>query len=378
MDNVRVHNNTAANNIANNYNARAVTFGDNIWLRGNESPEDTKLMVHELAHVAQQRNQPMIQLKTSYQSQLENTFQRSPYIEEGKTKYHIDKNDMCNVTTLAMQLIKLIGNETNTRDAVTSLLIRSKYPKSKRDKLEGMTIADLLITRFYQIKKWKAKLELYFPDRNKDGKLWQRFKEMKDKSGSSFFQMGLPLIIVGLEVLQEANIQGEGESISSKKYALPPKATWSKANARAYFEGKLKNELDSGSAILMSTKLTGGHIVHLNSVISGPTGGVLIDDPFGIRLGFYMKNNSDFRPVILRERNRHFNILKRRLMHNTPLWNELQTLKKGDRFPKNVGERNFYNWEEVAKFKIGKFVNILSKGIAIDFSSLTENSINVE
>ncbi|MEZ4336169.1 MAG: DUF4157 domain-containing protein [Sandaracinaceae bacterium] len=54
LSTVRVHDDTRANEVAKDLNARAFTHGKDIWLARGESDRDTKLMAHETAHVLQQ------------------------------------------------------------------------------------------------------------------------------------------------------------------------------------------------------------------------------------------------------------------------------------------------------------------------------------
>ena len=123
-------------------------------------------------------------------------------------------------------------------------------------------------------------------------------------------------------------------------------------------------KLDAGAAIMLSTALTRkGHIVYLNRIIKGKDGGIVIDDPYGMKLVRYRTNGSRFDPRIMNKRSRNHNILKRRAKYNPDLWNELWKLKKGDRFPKNMGEYNFYTWDEVSKYMIGRSASVLSVAI---------------
>lgn len=55
---VRVHTGPEAESAAAHINARAFTSGHNVWLGAGESPADTRLMAHEVAHVVQQGAAP--------------------------------------------------------------------------------------------------------------------------------------------------------------------------------------------------------------------------------------------------------------------------------------------------------------------------------
>ncbi len=55
LSGVRVHDDIAARQAASDLNARAFTYGSDIWLGPGESEHDTRLMAHEATHVVQQR-----------------------------------------------------------------------------------------------------------------------------------------------------------------------------------------------------------------------------------------------------------------------------------------------------------------------------------
>jgi hypothetical protein len=53
---VRVHTGTESDGLNRSLTARAFTTGNDIFLRGDASPTDSRLMAHELTHVVQQRS----------------------------------------------------------------------------------------------------------------------------------------------------------------------------------------------------------------------------------------------------------------------------------------------------------------------------------
>jgi hypothetical protein len=59
---VRVHSDPQALNLSQNLGARAVTYGDHIFLGPGERSTDLRLMAHETAHVVQQSYAPAVQL----------------------------------------------------------------------------------------------------------------------------------------------------------------------------------------------------------------------------------------------------------------------------------------------------------------------------
>ena len=61
FSNVRIHNNSKANELARTVNARAFTVGNNIFFGNNETTTDKKLLAHELTHVVQRKMKNTIQ-----------------------------------------------------------------------------------------------------------------------------------------------------------------------------------------------------------------------------------------------------------------------------------------------------------------------------
>ena len=58
LHSVRVHTDTHGQDLAQSLSARAVTYGNHIFLGPGERPTDLRLMAHETAHVLQQRAAP--------------------------------------------------------------------------------------------------------------------------------------------------------------------------------------------------------------------------------------------------------------------------------------------------------------------------------
>jgi hypothetical protein len=58
LQDVRVHSDVGAHNVAHSLSTRAVTYGSDIFLGRGERPTDMRVMAHEAAHVVQQRGAP--------------------------------------------------------------------------------------------------------------------------------------------------------------------------------------------------------------------------------------------------------------------------------------------------------------------------------
>jgi hypothetical protein len=83
---VRIHDSPEAATAASSINARAFTYGSDIYLNSGEyrfsTQKGKRLIAHELAHVVQQRNRPVIQRKT-LEEELEQELQAWA-VKEGK------------------------------------------------------------------------------------------------------------------------------------------------------------------------------------------------------------------------------------------------------------------------------------------------------
>lgn len=186
---------------------------------------------------------------------------------------------------------------------------------------------------------------------------WKGFRKLK----GDLILRGEALIMVGLEILEKIGIEGKGERIAGEKIA--DKISAGKESAQKFFEETLQPKLEAGGVIMLSTILPGGgHYVYLNSVVKGSNGGVIIDDPYGMKLRRYLKYGANFTPGIMNQRRKIHQLLKHRIQYNPALWNVLQKLEKGDKFPEYIGERNYYSWAEVSRYHIGRSVNILNIG----------------
>lgn len=76
LGDVRLHTDAAANRVANDYAATALTFGRNIWFAHGayapDQPEGARLLAHEVAHIGQQaRGGPIVQRQATQRSEEE-------------------------------------------------------------------------------------------------------------------------------------------------------------------------------------------------------------------------------------------------------------------------------------------------------------------
>ncbi len=128
------------------------------------------------------------------------------------------------------------------------------------------------------------------------------------------------------------------------------------------YNQKIVPALKEGAEVMVSNKLTsGGHIVFLVSVRDE---GIVINDPYGIMVTGhqYLRNaeliNSTKKSLISNNQA----VFDNRLKLNSGLKSKIiQLLASGGNFPTNSGEKNFYTWDEVKTYQIGKWCNVAYK-----------------
>jgi len=134
-----------------------------------------------------------------------------------------------------------------------------------------------------------------------------------------------------------------------------------KVLAKEDYLKKISKPLSEGAAIMLSTELTGGHIVYLKEIKSD---GLVIHDPYGMRMpGGYVKNNSYIQSAKnkITDAKEAFKIrTKENYSLKKTILDQIDS-NKIKYFTSNLGESNFYSWTEVVKYNIGKWINILYK-----------------
>jgi hypothetical protein len=130
------------------------------------------------------------------------------------------------------------------------------------------------------------------------------------------------------------------------------------------YQTKIAPAVDKGAAVMLSTQLTSkGHIVKLNSIRDD---GLVIDDPNGVLVesqGAYLQNGGDVTPAVVTRIKDNASILDDRLKLHSKLRQELSGLAEAGKgkIPANAGKLNFYSWDDVKKYSIGKWVNLTHK-----------------
>jgi cytochrome c-type biogenesis protein CcmH/NrfF len=136
---------------------------------------------------------------------------------------------------------------------------------------------------------------------------------------------------------------------------------WEIMSKEKYFE-KIVPALKEGAEVMVSNKLTsGGHIAFLVSVRDE---GIVINDPYGIMVKDhkYIRNAEQITETKKTTITSNQSIVDTRLKLNSGMKTKImQLLQSGGNFPSNSGEKNFYTWEEVKTYQIGKWCNVAYK-----------------
>jgi hypothetical protein len=126
--------------------------------------------------------------------------------------------------------------------------------------------------------------------------------------------------------------------------------------SKDYFLATLRPRLAAGAAIMLSTRLTGGHIVLLVAIHDD---GIVIHDPYGMRLtAGYVKNGTANAQRIAGEA---ATTVPRRLAHNPELLAAATDLAARHEPRSDWGRSNFYDYDEVVHYQIGKWSSVLDK-----------------
>jgi peptidoglycan hydrolase-like protein with peptidoglycan-binding domain len=136
---------------------------------------------------------------------------------------------------------------------------------------------------------------------------------------------------------------------------------WEIMSKEKYFE-KIVPALKEGAEVMLSNKLTsGGHIAFLVSVRDE---GIVINDPYGIMVKDhkYIRNAEQVTEAKKATITSNQSIVDTRLKLNSGMKTKImQLLQTGGTFPANSGEKNFYTWDEVKTYQIGKWCNVAYK-----------------
>ena len=243
--------------------------------------------------------------KSGYRSQLDNNYENGQF-----------NDGLCNVTSLAMQLLLIEKDEKGLKERVIQK-INSNGGSITKEKGQKLQLEDLLAIR-----------------------IDQKYGKNKDSSGYLPRQYAWILNDIG----KESSSQVE----SSEHIPGPSKNT---------FLTEVKEAIQGGGSVRVSTGMTGpGHIISLVDVLND---GIIVNDPYGlfVKFGSYILNGSYGHQVTSGVGSE---TLKLRLKHNQSLHSKVISEKGSLERINALGERNFFSWEEMAsnKIGIGKWIDI--------------------
>ena len=229
----------------------------------------------------------------------------------------------CNVTTLAMQLIGLAnGDEARVMESALALCTQHRVSG-----VNASTQLEEILRRLTIVAAGNKEMVDGVP-------AWQ-WSWVLDKTAELFTDL--------VDHVDNAN-----------KY-------WEILTKEKYFS-EIVPALQEGAEVMLSNKLTsGGHIAFLVSVRDE---GIVINDPYGMMVTNhqYVRNAEQVSNTKKGWFTTYKTIIDTRLKLNAGLKTRLlELVESGGNFPNNTGEKNFYTWDEVATYKIGKWCNVAFK-----------------
>lgn len=144
LSGVRVHRDAAADSAARRMNARAFTHKSDIWLRGDQSPRDTRLMAHELTHTVQQGATPA-RVKRSGAPAIQRNDPPSDSVAQRKAREVYEALDGYNEEERALNALK--GHGPAMRSLIASKFSRT-YHQPLKTWLKNQLGGDDLVKAF--------------------------------------------------------------------------------------------------------------------------------------------------------------------------------------------------------------------------------------
>lgn len=332
--------------------------GPSFWLQAREIlSEATKVAMQAGESTDSQSSSAADADGSTYHSQRDNKFHGQIGKGEVESGGDVYADNECNVTSLAMQLHAIAGSEQRLRQAACDLLEKKHNQKLKKDDREEAQIEDLLLRRFF-IDEWAS------------GKKWgETFGAawLKNCKSKKFHQDSACLAYVAKELSESIKEMGptsagtaciwEKKIVDGEEKTVPK---WEMNYLIKYFTS-IKPTIDAGGSAIMGTYTTkGGHIVTLVAVDAD---GIVINDPYGLVLGknAYLRNGDP--RTAAKATFDNFpdakNVLARRAKVNPVHLTALEVTSTN--LPGNMGERVYFNWEEVMAMEIGLWTSVISK-----------------
>lgn len=268
------------------------------------------------------------------------------YANQRDNAYRNDRgvfgDNMCTVTSLSMQLQGIYGSAVAVNLATAALIRRYGGTPPPEAELSGRQCEDVIMLLF---------------DALTAAGVWEQHKDSRSAPFYGGWRNDVP---AGWKYHQSGVCQAYALSLYDEiTYTtnLSPLADGYSDRFEDWFKEKVKPELDAGVTFSLSTSLTNGHFVTLLDVLGD---GVLIHDPYGTRAnkGYIRNGSPDYEARILEEQE----TLAVRFSHNPELASYLDASPPEP--VNNWGERNFFTWEEVLKWRIGRMATAATAGMS--------------
>lgn len=266
----------------------------------------------------------------SFDSQRDNEFDETN-VFDGKTE-RISGDSMCNITTLSMQLKAMSADDTQLMRAAADLYL-AHGGSGDVSELVQRQLEDLLMSLFAVLGDDYFARECGYAANTNYGP--HQYRNCMQHVAKLFTD------VVGSSQDLDGGVDEDG-SLSK--------------DPQSFYEQEVGPYLDSGS-VMISTKLTGGHIVLLVDVVGG---GIVINDPYGVRVDAgYIKNGD----IVSSRKSRiegATDELDVRYTYNEAGKDRLMGSLSETTLPQDIGEFNYYTWAEVNKWAMGKWVSCLT------------------
>jgi hypothetical protein len=266
----------------------------------------------------------------SFDSQRDNEFDETDVFDRKTERIYGD--NMCNITTLSMQLKAMSADDTQLMRAAADLYL-AHGGSGDVSELVQRQLEDLLMSLFAVLGDDYFVRECGYSPNTSYGP--HQYRSCMQHVAELFTD------VVGSSKSLDGGL-GSDDSLSK--------------DPQSFYEEEVEPYLNSGS-VMLSTKLTGGHIVLLVDVVNG---GIVINDPYGVRVDAgYIKNGDS----VSRRKGRiegATDELNVRFTHNEAGKERLMGSLSETTLPQDIGEFNYYTWAQVNKWAMGKWVSCLT------------------
>lgn len=259
----------------------------------------------------------------------------------------VDGTNMCNVTSLAMQLVALRGGDAEVvKQETCDLITQHGGTPPAQAGLAGQQTEDVIMMFFDHLASkdyWQqfvaeTKAPFYAGWATTD----PRGKEAFD--AGKFHQMGSCQAHV-LSLYQGVHSENQSPiSVQKKDEALK--------STREFLLEVVRPQLEQGVTFSTSTRLTSAHIVLLLRVLDD---GVVVHDPYGAKISNSFAKPADYlnngKAAPTDDAKRPY--LEVRFRENSEL---LEALRAGAGERADWGRSNYFTWEEVETYQIGRTV----------------------